>query len=90
MLLNQHMPAYGVLFLWAKGFTTSIAASLILLIICRWSMPVDEKVYTNTSKKAHTLQQTKELSAHSYSSCAHHMGCVMLLYTAVSCWTFSV
>ena len=40
-------------------------------------MSVDQKVYTDTSKKAHTLQKMKELSAHSYSSCAHHLGCVL-------------
>ena len=40
-------------------------------------MSVDEKVYTDTSKKARTLQKMKELSAHSYSSCARHLGCVL-------------
>lgn len=40
-------------------------------------MSVDEKVYTGTSKKACTLQQLKELSAHSYSPCARHLGCVL-------------
>ena len=39
-------------------------------------MSVDEKVYTDTSKKARTLQRMKELSSHSYSSCSRHLGCV--------------
>ena len=39
-------------------------------------MSVDE-VYTNTSKKARTLQEMRDLSAHSYSSCARHLGCVL-------------
>ena len=40
-------------------------------------MSVDEKVYTDTSKNARTLQTIKDLSAHSYSSCARHLGCVL-------------
>ena len=40
-------------------------------------MSVDEKVYTDTSKKARTLQSMKDLSAHSYSSCTRHLGCVL-------------
>ena len=40
-------------------------------------MSVDEKVYTGTSKKAHTQQKMKELSAHTNSSCAQHLGYVL-------------
>ena len=40
-------------------------------------MSVDKKVYTDTSKKARTLQKMKELSGRSYSSCARHLGCVL-------------
>ena len=40
-------------------------------------MSVDEKVYTDTSKKARTLQRMQELSSHSYSSCSRHLGCVL-------------
>ena len=43
-------------------------------------MPVDEKVYTGTSKKAHTQQKMKELSADTNSSCAHHLGYVLPTY----------
>ena len=40
-------------------------------------MSVDEKVYTDSSKKARTLQKMKDLSSHSYSSCTCHLGCVL-------------
>ena len=40
-------------------------------------MSVDEKVYTDSSKKARTLQKMKDLSSHSYSSCTRHLGCVL-------------
>ena len=40
-------------------------------------MSIDEKVYTDTSKKARTLQKMKDLSSHSYSSCTRHLGCVL-------------
>ena len=38
-------------------------------------MSVDEKVYTED--KFRTLKKMKELASHSYSSCVHHMGCVL-------------
>ena len=41
----------------------------------RWDMSVDEKVYTED--KARTLQKMQELSSHSYSLCARHVGCVL-------------
>ena len=41
-------------------------------------MSVDE-LYTDSSKKACTLQKMKDLSSHSYSSCTHHLGCVLPL-----------
>ena len=40
-------------------------------------MSVDEKVYTDSSKKARTLQKMKDLSSHSYSSCTCHLGCML-------------
>ena len=36
-----------------------------------------DKVYTDTTKKARTVQKIKELSSHSYSSCSRHLGCVL-------------
>ena len=38
-------------------------------------MSVDRKVYTET--KVRTLRGMKELASHSYSSCAHYLGCVL-------------
>ena len=78
MPLTPHMPAYGVLCLQTKGLTTYCSFThFTRFFVPRWDMSVDEKVYTDTSKKARTLQRMKELSSHSYSSCSRHLGCVL-------------
>ena len=72
------MPAYGVLCLQTKDLTTYCSFThFTRFFVPRWDMSVDEKVYTDTKKKACILQRMKELSSHSYSSCSRHLGCVL-------------